>query len=67
MRRIKWENIVFILMVILGVVSIQHHIALNGLYFALVEEVVIYLMFAFGFRYVVKDIRKNPENWSFED
>lgn len=64
MRKIKWENIVFIIMIMLGVASIQHHIALNGIYANLGFEVIIYLMFAFVFRYVVKDIRKNPSNWT---
>ena len=64
MRKIKWENIVFILMVVLGVASIQHHIALNGLYSNLLFEVIFYSIFAFVFRYIVKDIRKNPSNWT---
>lgn len=63
-KRIKWENITFILMSILGIVSIIHHIKLNGLYINLIFEVIIYLMFAFTFRYIVKDIRKNPSNWT---
>ena len=31
MRKIKWENLVFILLVVLGVLSIKQHIELNGM------------------------------------
>lgn len=63
MRKIKWENLVFILLVVLGVLSIKHHIELNGIYALLGIEPLMYGMFAFGFRAIVKDIRKNPDNW----
>ena len=64
LRKVKWENITFLVMIILDIISIIHHIKLNGLYFNLIFEVIIYLMFAFTFRYIVKDIRKNPSNWT---
>lgn len=64
LRRIKWENITTILMGILSVISIIRHIQLNGLYFNLILEIITYLTFAFTFRYIVKDIRKNPNNWT---
>lgn len=64
LRRIKWENITFILMSILSIVSIIHHIKLNGLYFNLILEVFTYSMFTLFFTYIVKDIRKNPQNWT---
>ena len=32
MRKIKWENIILSVMIILGVVSMVHHIKLNGWY-----------------------------------
>ena len=64
LRRIKWENITFILMSILSIVSIIHHIQLNGLYFNLILEVFTYSMFTLFFTYIVKDIRKNPQNWT---
>lgn len=64
LRKVKWENITFLVMIILGIISIIHHIKLNGLYFNLIIEVIVYLMFAFTFRYIVKDIRKNPSNWT---
>lgn len=64
LRRIKWENITFILMSVLSIISIAHHIELNGLYFNLILEVFMYSLVTFTFRYIVKDIRKNPSNWT---
>ena len=64
LKRIKWENITTILMGILSVVSIIHHIELNGLYFNLILEIITYSMFTLFLRYIVKDMRKNSSNWT---
>lgn len=64
MRKIKWENIVLLIMIILGVVSMVHHIKLNGWYNNLVIEAMVYLLISVGARSLVKDIRKNPSNWT---
>lgn len=64
MRKIKWENIILLVMVVLSVVSMVHHIKLNGWYNNLVIEAIIYLLISVGARYLVKDIRKNPSNWT---
>lgn len=64
MRKIKWENIVLLVMVVLGVISIIHHIKLNGWYNNLVIEAIVYLLISVGARSLVKDIRKNPSNWT---
>jgi hypothetical protein len=64
MRKIKWENIILLVMIILGVVSMVHHIKLNGWYNNLVIEVIVYLLISVGARSLVKDIRKNPSNWT---
>lgn len=64
MRKIKWENIVLLVMIILGVISIAHHIKLNGWYNNLVIEAMVYLLISVGARSLVKDIRKNPSNWT---
>ena len=64
MRKIKWENIVLLIMIVLGVVSMIHHIKLNGWYNNLVIEAIIYLLISVGARSLVKDIRKNPSNWT---
>lgn len=64
MRKIKWENIILLVMIILGVVSMVHHIKLNGWYNNLIIEAIVYLLISVGARYLVKDIRKNPSNWT---
>ena len=64
MRKIKWENIILLVIIILGVVSMVHHIKLNGWYNNLVIEAIVYLLISVGARYLVKDIRKNPSNWT---
>ena len=64
MRKIKWENIILLVMIILGVVRMVHHIKLNGWYNNLVIEAIVYLLISVGARYLVKDIRKNPSNWT---
>ena len=64
MRKIKWENIILLVMVVLSVISIVHNIKLNGWYNNLVIEAIVYLLISVGARYLVKDIRKNPSNWT---
>ena len=64
MRKIKWENIILLVMIILGVVSMVHHIKLNSWYNNLVIEAMVYLLISVGARSLVKDIRKNPSNWT---
>ena len=63
MRKIKWENIVFLGVLAIGIASIKHHITLNGFYWDLLLEVIMNTMFAFTFKSIIKDIRKNPSNW----
>ena len=64
MRKIKWENIILLVMIILGVISMVHHIKLNGWYNNLVIEAIVYLLISVGARSLAKDIRKNPSNWT---
>ena len=64
MRKIKWENIILLVMVVLSVISMVHHIKLNGWYNNLVIEAIVYLLISVGARSLVKDIRKNPSNWT---
>ena len=63
LKCIKWENIFFILDIIITILCLRHHIKLNGLYLEIGLEIVIYLSFGLVFRYIIKDIRKNPSNW----
>lgn len=64
MRKIKWENIVFIIVGGLFISCMYSHIQLNGFYKELFVEFGMYSTMALFIRYVVKDIRKNPSNWS---
>ena len=51
-------------MLVIDILSIRHHIILNGLYFNLIIELFMYSLVTFTFRYIVKDIRTNPSNWT---
>lgn len=66
LKKIKWENIIFIILVIIDIICMKEHIKLNGLYIELGMELIIYLSMSLVARYVIKDIRKNPENWFFD-
>lgn len=59
MKKIKWENIVTMIMIVLSVWSIVVHVQLNGFYFELFQEVGLYVGMTFVARYIVKDMRKN--------
>ena len=63
LKRIKWENILTILLIIFDLYAIYTHIKLNGFYNELVMEFFIYFGLTFGFRYIVKDMRINFKEW----
>lgn len=63
LRRIKWENIFTIAMVVFSVISMLHHIKLNGVYDLIIVEIGVYAMATIGVRFVIKDLRVNPTNW----
>ena len=63
LKRIKWENIFTIIMVVLDIYCIFNHIKLNGYYDMLMYEFVIYFGLTFTFRYVIKDMRTNTKEW----
>lgn len=58
-RQIKWELIAVIAMIVLDIMSLVHHIKLNGLYTDLILEIAIDIMLTGGIYCVIKDIRKN--------
>lgn len=64
MKKIKWENIVLLIVIVLSIMSMIHHIKLNGWYNNLVIEAIMYLLIGISARLLVKDIRKNPSNWT---
>jgi hypothetical protein len=63
LKRIKWENIITILLIIFDLYAIYTHIELNGFYNELVMEFFIYFGLTFGFRYIIKDMRINFKEW----
>jgi hypothetical protein len=63
LKRIKWENIFTIIMIIFDLYAIYSHIELNGFYSELGLEFIIYFGLTFGFRYVIKDMRLNFKEW----
>ena len=60
---IKYENIIGVLYVLFAMYQTYYHIELNGLYTELFMEILIHIMFFSTIHYIIKDIRKNPENW----
>lgn len=63
-RKTKWENIICLLLIVFNLYAIYTHIQLNGLYNMLVYEFVIYFGLTFWLRYMIKDIRKNFEEYT---
>lgn len=63
MRRIKWENLTSLLLIILFTICLLKHIELNGVYNELIIEIVYYSLTIKILHFIVKDIRKNKKNW----
>lgn len=61
LERIKWENVVEILLTILFTYCIYTHIKINGFFEGLIVEIPMYLMLIKVFKFAVKDIRTG--NW----
>lgn len=57
MKRVKWENIIFVAMLVYGVVAIAHH-NFNELTLC---EIPVYFTMAFITRYAVKYVRLNKK------
>lgn len=61
--KIKYENIICLMYILFAIYQEWYHIQLNGFYSYLMLEIIIHIMFISGLHYIIKDIRKNPENW----
>ena len=61
--KIKYENIICFMYILFAIYQEWYHIQLNGFYSYLMLEIIIHIMFISGLHYIIKDIRKNPENW----
>ncbi len=65
MKKIKWENIVLITMILLwSVPTIVDRISGNPLNMYMGLELIIHIAMVGTFYYVIKDIRTNPSNWN---
>ena len=62
LKKIKFENIFFILMLIYGIVAIQHHIC-NKL---ISLDIIVYFLQALLVRYSIKYVRLNPKEFAKE-
>lgn len=61
MKKIKWENIIFILSICYSVQAMIHHISLNGITSYRAIEVIMYVFMCYGIRYVVWYFRKHTK------
>lgn len=57
-KRIKWENIITILYLLLIIYQLCYHIKLNGFTSNITIEIAIQCMFLYVIHYVIKSIRK---------
>ena len=65
MKKIKWENIILITMIILwSAPTIVDRMGGNSLNMYIGLELLIHAAMIATFYFIVKDIRKNPSNWN---
>ena len=66
MKKIKWENIIMIVLMVVYVIPMAlDRIATSGLFNGyVITEIVMALVIVVTFALIVKDIRTNPSNWN---
>ena len=66
MKKIKWENIIMIVLMVVYVIPMAlDRIATSGLFNGyVITEIVMALVIVGTFALIVKDIRTNPSNWN---
>ncbi len=62
-RRIKWENLTTIAMLVFAIERLLVIINANGVSQDTTIEIVFYALAVIGARYLIKDLRLNPTNW----
>ena len=62
-KRIKWENLTTIAMLVFAIERLLVIINSNGVSQDTVIEIVFYALAVIGARYLIKDLRLNPTNW----
>lgn len=66
MKKIKWENIIMIVLMVVYVIPMAlDRIVTSGLFNGyVITEIVMALAIVGTFALIVKDIRTNPSNWN---
>ena len=62
-RKIKWENLTTIAMLVFAIERLLVIINANGVSQDTIIEIVFYSLAVIGARYLIKDLRLNPTNW----
>ena len=62
-RRIKWENLTTIAMLVFAIERLLIIINANGVSQDTIIEIVFHSLAVIGARYLIKDLRLNPTNW----
>ena len=62
-RRIKWENLTTIAILVFAIERLLVIINANGVSQDTIIEIVFYSLAVIGARYLIKDLRLNPTNW----
>ena len=62
-RRIKWENLTTIAILVFAIERLLVIINANGVSQDTTIEIVFYALAVIGARYLIKDLRLNPTNW----
>ena len=62
-RRIKWENLTTIVMLVFAIERLLIIINAKGVSQDTIIEIGFYALAIIGARYLIKDLRLNPTNW----
>ena len=62
-RKIKWENLTTIAMLVFAIERLLVIINAKGISQDTVIEIGFYALAIIGARYLIKDLRLNPTNW----
>jgi thiamine transporter ThiT len=62
-RRIKWENLTTIAMLVFAIERVLTIINVTGVTQDTSIEIAMYSLSVIGLRYLIKELRLNPTNW----
>ena len=62
-RRIKWENLTTIAMIVFAIQRVLTIINVTGITQDTSIEIAMYSLSVIGLRYLIKELRLNPTNW----